>query len=227
MLCSNCHEKIKPVVAVDIDGTLGDYHSHFLHFASLYLGRQIPTVYDGKPSFKQWFIDAALDGDPVGERVWHDIKLAYRQGAQKRSMPIYPYAADLCDNILEAGAELWLTTTRPYLRLDNIDPDTRHWLNRYHIAYDGMLYDDGKYTRLAEIVGKDRVVAAVDDLPEMYDQAVSAFGWRAPILVRTRWNSRAVAKGLPINLEEVWVLVNNRIKEWRSKHETGTCARGN
>lgn len=220
MRCSSCSREVFPVVAVDIDGTLGDYHGHFINFAELYLGK-LGTVdefatYDGTGSFRKW-CQVMWD---IDERTWNDIKLAYRQGGMKRSMPIFDGAAALCQRIREAGAELWLTTTRPYLRLDNIDPDTREWLRRHDIDYDGLLYDEFKYRRLASIVDRERVVAVVDDLPEMIEAAQREFGWRIPILRKTQFN-RSVAAVEPQGFETMPHLRNeviSRINSWREDH---------
>lgn len=155
----------KPVVALDIDGTLGDYHGHFLAFASAWVGRAMPSAEDinpGLPLHKHMHISKS---------TYRSCKLAYRQGGLKRSMPVYDGAAELCRGIRKAGAEVWICTTRPYLRLDNIDPDTRHWLRRNKIQYDAVLYGERKYADLNRIVGSHRVVATLDDLPEMYEVA--------------------------------------------------------
>lgn len=217
MLCSRCSERVQPVVAVDIDGTLGDYHGHFLRFAQQYLGRgdeQLWT-YRGKPGFRQWFTETYR----VGDQVYRDIKLAYRQGGMKRSMPAYPGAARLCQAVLTEGAELWLTTTRPYLRLDNIDPDTREWLRRNGIKdYTGLVYDDDKYHRLAELVDKRRIVAVVDDLPEMVEQAAVAVHWRVPIQRRTRWNELVAPLGVE-TLDKITTEIILRIRDWNDHYK--------
>jgi len=226
MLCSDCSKPVTPVVAVDIDGTLGDYHGHFIRFARQYLALDNTdwdpmasfhrfADYNGGVPFKQW----ACEAWNIDERTWHDIKLAYRQGAMKRSMPVYDGAARLCQAVKRHGAELWLTTTRPYLRLDNIDPDTRFWLEQHDLAvYDGLLYDELKYARLAEIVDKERVVAVVDDLIEMVEAARSQFGWKVPMLRGNDFN-RAV-KGERYELDQITLELAQRISEWKEKHDT-------
>jgi uncharacterized HAD superfamily protein len=159
----------KPVVALDIDGTLGDYHGHFLKFAEAWFGHDFPSPDEINPGFPlHQFMGVFID-------QYRQCKLAYRQGGLKRSMPCYPGAASLCESIQELGAEVWICTTRPYLRLDNIDPDTREWLARNKIPYDAVLFDridekGSKYAELAEQAG-DRVVAILDDLPEMVASA--------------------------------------------------------
>lgn len=156
-----------PIVALDIDGTLGDYHKHFLRFAEEWLGKCLPDPSEstgGVPLYK-------LMG--VSRATYRQCKLAYRQGGLKRSMPVYPWAEILTWHIRKKGCQVWICTTRPYLRLDNIDPDTRHWLRRNGIQYDGVLFGDHKYRDLAKIVGPDRVIMVVDDLPELLDQAES------------------------------------------------------
>lgn len=156
--------KQKPVVALDIDGTLGDYHGHFTRFAEQWVGRRMPDPTqntDGVPLYK-WL--------GMSKATYRQCKLAYRQGGLKRSMPCYDGSAEVVRHIRRRGAEVWICTTRPYLRLDTIDPDTRHWLRRNKIQYDGVLFGEHKYRRLHSIVG-DNVMFVVDDLPEMIEQA--------------------------------------------------------
>lgn len=155
-----------PVVALDIDGTLGDYHGHFIRFAEQYLGRELPDPYavtNGIPLYKYLHISKA---------TYRQVKLAYRQGGMKRSMPVYDGAEEITRLIRKMGCQVWICTTRPYLRLDNIDPDTRHWLRvRAKAQYDGVLFGEHKYRDLKHIVG-GRVLFVVDDLPEMLNQAI-------------------------------------------------------
>jgi len=161
----------KPVVALDIDGTLGDYHTNFLTFADMYFQSGCGSWVElskrmDNPGLPLW------EWMGISQRDYRDAKLAYRQGGWKRWMPCYPMAADLTSFIREQGAEVWLCTTRPYLRLDNVDPDTREWLRRNRIQYDALLFDpmhdeDGtKYDELFRQAGS-RVASIVDDLPEM------------------------------------------------------------
>lgn len=167
----------KPVVALDIDGTLGDYHSHFLWFAEQWLGEKMPPANQVNPGMR------LSDFMGIPHNVYQECKLAYRQGGLKRFMPAYKSASELTKNIREAGAEVWICTTRPYLRLDNIDPDTREWLRRNEIEYDAVIFEGaylglheywGKYQELVRQVGRDRIVAAVDDLPEQIEDASKA-----------------------------------------------------
>lgn len=164
-----------PVVALDIDGTLGAYHAHFTRFAAEWTGKEMPSASEptgGVPFHKHLGISRA---------TYRRIKLAYRQGGLKRSMPVYPGAGALTRYIRERGVQVWITTTRPYLSLDNIEPDTRHWLReRAKAQYDQCLFGQHKYRDLVRAVGRDRVVMVLDDLPEMTDQACD-LGLRAYI----------------------------------------------
>lgn len=161
----------KPVVALDIDGTLGDYHKHFLWFAQRYFGKVMPApeaINPGLPLYRHM---------KVRKSDYRECKLAYRQGGMKRWMPAYDGASELTRVIRDQGAEIWICTTRPYLRLENIDPDTREWLRRNDIRYDAVLFDDpsrpqsSKYRELFRQVGNDRVVAVVDDLKDQVREA--------------------------------------------------------
>jgi hypothetical protein len=153
------------VIALDLDGTLGDYHGWFTMFARQWIGRPLPNPADinpGMPFHKHLGMSKA---------TYRQCKLAYRQGGMKRSMPVYPGAADMIREMRHAGAAVWICTTRPYLRLDNIDPDTRHWLRRNGIQYDGVLYGQYKYRDLVDDVGRENVVAVLDDLEALVVQA--------------------------------------------------------
>lgn len=159
---------MKPVVAIDIDGTLGDYHRHFLTFAEQWYGRKMPDPADINPGLPlHKFMETS-------KSTYRECKLAYRQGGLKRSMPVYPNAANMVRNLrARKWCEVWICTTRPYLRLDNIDPDTRHWLRRNGIQFDGVLYGEHKYRDLVSIVGRQRIAAVLDDLPEMCMQSMA------------------------------------------------------
>jgi hypothetical protein len=157
-----------PVIALDIDGTCGDYHAHFTWFIEQWTGRPMPdpAQYTGGVPFHKHL--------GVSRATYNDAKLAYRQGGIKRWMPVYDGIGDFTRYVRGQGVAVWICTTRPYLRLDNIDPDTRHWLTkRAHIQYDAVLYGEHKYRDLVRAVGADRVVVAYDDLPAMIEQAES------------------------------------------------------
>lgn len=226
MKCTNCSQKIKPVVALDIDGTLGDFHGHFIAFAENYLGVEshfsidhvdVWNDYDGSMPFREWFCEEY----EVDERTWRDIKLAYRQGGMKRTMPCFKSSEPLVRYIMGQGAELWLTTSRPAYRLDNIDPDTQEWCRRNRITFDHLLYDDDKYDLLAQMVDTARVVAVLDDLPQMYDAAFAKFGPDVPILVKSTYN-RAIRRNAEINagvLQAAAHAIGHRIYNWKQTHD--------
>ncbi len=85
-------------------------------------------------------------------------------------MPMFPGAQSFVNEILKV-AEVWIATSRPWQRLDNIDPDTIEWLNRNNLHFDGIVYGDDKYELLANAVEKDRIVGVVDDLTEQLKKA--------------------------------------------------------
>lgn len=158
----------KPIVATDLDGTLGNWHAHFLEFAAHWTGKPMPPADEINPGLRlHKFMGIRL-------AEYRACKLAFRQGGYKRWMPLYPGAAELNQSIRKAGAEHWITTTRPYNRLDNIDPDTQENLKRNGIKVDGLLYGEDKYRELRRQV-PGRVVSIVDDLPEMVEAAMKAF----------------------------------------------------
>lgn len=155
----------RPVVALDIDGTLGDYHGHFLKFAEGWLGCSLNDPTDINPGLPLWEFMG------IHETTYRKIKLAYRQGGMKRSMPAYSGVEKLSHLVHNAEADLWICTTRPYMKHDSIDEDTQEWLRRARVDFDGIIYDNvgmkgSKYRELNRQVG-ERVAAVVDDLPDM------------------------------------------------------------
>lgn len=210
----------KPVVALDIDGTLGDYHGHFLAFATGWFGCTFPDPKTINPGLPLW------EFMHVSKAKYRECKLAYRQGGLKRTMPAYAGAAELAEAIRGAGAEVWICTTRPYLRLDNIDPDTREWLDRNRIAYDAVLFDtlDGekgsKYAELKRQAG-DRVCSIVEDLPEYLDLARREWpagnGGFPGMYLRDQPYNRHVERPRCFNLYEVQQAVLLDIKMWREQ----------
>lgn len=165
MRCEACHKRsVKPVVALDIDGTLAEYHMTFANMARLYWDLPQPVgAWDGDGEFEDWL--------GLTKEQYREAKLAYRQGGNKRWLPAYPGVRELVESLRAAGAEIWVCTTRPWQRLDNIDPDTREWCRRNGVAYDGMLYGESKYEQLVEAVHPERVMGVVDDLADYLRQA--------------------------------------------------------
>lgn len=151
---------------IDIDGTLGDYHGHFLRFAEGWLGYpQFPYTAGASgsiPLYKHM---------GVSKTTYRQIKLAYRRGGLKRSMPVYEGAAEMVSSLRKREAVIVICTTRPYLQLENIEPDTREFLRRNKIPHDHILSGEHKYRNLKAIYGKSAIVSVLDDLPEMCEQA--------------------------------------------------------
>jgi len=215
MLCTQCSRPITPVVACDIDGTLGDYHGHFINFAQQYLQRKLPSA-EGYQSNRRF---AEYLGISLPE--YRTIKLAYRQGGMKRSMPLFPGSLSLLRAIQESGCELWLTTTRPYLRLDGIDPDTRFWLERHNIHSSGLLYDEDKYERLVKTIDRERVVLVIDDLTEQIASATTQYGRERVVLYANQHNSW-VSPFLRYTHRQLERVVEERVAKWRQAHVSGT-----
>lgn len=210
MKCRNCHHEVRPVVAIDIDGTLGEYHDHFIKFARGYFDRYLPANYDGSVELHEWLGLSLAD--------YREAKLAYRQGGLKRTMPLKAYATDLIHHMqamrTSGIVELFITTTRPYLRLDQTDPDTRFWLDKNKIPYDGLLYHDDKYQRLGEIVDPETVVAVLDDLPQQYDSAAQMFGSNVPIMAAGSNNKAVRRPNVAPDLRRAVTMIQERVGAW-------------
>jgi hypothetical protein len=201
-------------VAIDIDGTLGDYHLHFIRFLEGYYGRPFPYGWEGNGDWEAFL--------GLSRQEYRDAKLAYRQGGGKRTMPAHRGAKALADACRQAGAEIWITTTRPWMRLDNIDPDTREWLSRNQIPYDHILYDEGKYPQLAMLVDPGRVVFVLDDLTAQYQAASFVFGEANTFLRVARHNAywrRILDYNNLLDLTVATKVATGRVKDWYHQQE--------
>jgi hypothetical protein len=197
-------------VALDIDGTSGDYHGHFTWFAELYTGKKMPDpkAYTGGVPFHKHL--------GVSRSTYNTMKLAYRQGGFKRSMPAYEGIGEFTRHVRRSNVQLWICTTRPYLRLDNIDPDTRHWLRRNGLQHDAVLYGPHKYRDLVRAVGAGRVLLVIDDLPAMLEQA-AGLGLTSVLRSQpynTYWDS--IGKAHRVDSVDGYRKVFDHYLEWRA-----------
>lgn len=167
MQCSDCSKAVLPIVAVDIDGTLAQYHEPFGQFVSRYFNTAPQGPWDGEGDYE--------DHLGLDRRRFNEAKLAYRQGGNKRFAPLISGADVFMRKLAKLPVEVWITTTRPWNRLDNIDPDTQEWLARHEMPYTHLMYDEEKYTVLAKMVDPARVVLVVDDLLPMCQSAMTTF----------------------------------------------------
>lgn len=213
MMRTSPEQILRPVVALDIDGTLGYYHEHFYRYAQLFLQRELPTEWDGEAPF--W------KSCGVSKTTYREMKLGYRQGRMKRSMPVVEGAYELTRDVRAAGAEVWVCTTRPYLRLDNIDPDTRWWLRHNRIQYDGVLFGENKYRDLARMVGSERVLGVLDDDPEQTTKALRA-GLPSVYLIDRTYNRGEISghcRGWRFSeLSDARLEFVESCQEWRRTH---------
>lgn len=215
---------MKPVVALDIDGTLVDYHSHFIAFARQYFPlreRAEGWCYDARLPFHKFL--------GVSKEKYRQCKMAYRRGEQKRSVPLlplpYPQADDLTRQVRSWGCDIWLCTTRPYLAYDAIDSATRHNLKRNGVHYNGIIWGERKYHELVRTVGRGRVVGVLDDLPEMCLQA-ERLKLRTGFAVRphnvNQWSTLRMAEGYQGisevgTHEDTLALLRGWLDSWRAE----------
>lgn len=159
------YRQLPPIVALDIDGTIGVYHEHFRQFASEWVGRSLPGGYDGSIPFHKWL--------GLSKATYRQAKLAYRRGGIKRSMPHYTGSREFSVAVRRAGALVFVCTTRPFLAYDNIEPDTVHNLRRHGVQHDYLLSGEHKYRDLCKTVNKKQIVMVLEDQDDMLSQALS------------------------------------------------------
>lgn len=224
-LCSECSSKVNPVVAIDIDGTLSEYHRHLAHHIRLYFGLSrgpVTNDWDGRGNYEDWL--------GISHDQYREAKLAFRQGGFKRWSPVMPGVGELLSSINRlkrtVGLEVWITTTRPWNRLDSTDPDTRFWLDRHFPVYDHLLYHDHKYPELRRILGgAERVVAVVEDLPSMWEESCEAFGKEVSHMINRphngRYRSERSIQGMS-SLIEFGELLEKEVVLWHNQIATGS-----
>lgn len=215
---------MKPVVALDLDGTLLDYYPHFLRFAALYFGHDPDD--DGYLAFDGRIAMAKHLG--VSKQRYRECKLAYRRGQMKRSLPPlpapYPQISELTHTVRRWGADIWFCTTRPYLSHDMVDDATRHNLRRNGAVYQGLIWGEHKYRELARVVGGDRVAVVLDDLPEQCRRA-EALG--LPVVFARRPHNAEQFRALGgtkgtgwmwvDHHEETLVVIRTHLEKWKAQ----------
>lgn len=208
------HNGDGPVVGLDVDGTLGDYHGWFLRFAELWLGREMPdpaTINPGLPLHK--FMRTS-------KSTYRKIKLAYREGGMKRSMPCYTGARELTVALRDQfKAEVWICTSRPYLAHGPIEGDTKHWLRRNGVQYDHVVWGEHKYRTLRRLAG-NRVVGVLEDLPVMAEQAIAC---GIPVLLRDQpynrwWDPDQILASRVADLSVAMDAFSNLFDKWKANH---------
>jgi len=211
ILCTSCHRPVRPVVAVDIDGTLADYHFALTRFACRYWNKGIPLrAWKGDGNFEDYL--------GLTQAEYREAKLAYRQGGYKRMASLQPGALQFMARMATLDCELWIATTRPWSKLDNVDPDTKFWLARHNIVYDHLLFHDEKYRQLAEIVGADRVVAVVEDLPEQLDSAHTYLPEAKALMIARYHNfERRADYDTHMDFGTVFNVIRKEVEEWGSQ----------
>ena len=209
-LCSECRREVLPVVAVDVDGNLTKYHREIQRHCERYWGltpRSDMEDWHGEGNFEDWL--------GITQAQYREAKLAFRQGGFKRWARPHAGAVEFMYWLAEQDVEIWITTTRPWNRLDNVDPDTRWWLDHNIPRYDHLLYHDHKYLELAKIVDPSRMLVVVDDLPEMVYEAQEAFGHHAAVLMKRPHNEWAVPGNINVvsNFEMLQLYIHLRAPE--------------
>lgn len=172
----------RPIVGLDIDGTIGCFHDHFLNFAEGWFGKTFLRGYDGSEPLHRWM--------GVSKDRYRQCKMAYRKGGLKRSMPVIDGAKEFSQKVRAAGAMIIICTTRPFLMLDNVDPDTREWLRRNGIQHDMIIHGEHKYRDLSRVAAPGVVIMVHEDLVPLADQAYE-LGLRPVLAVRAHNRTQA------------------------------------
>lgn len=216
MKCTECSGVVRPIMVWDIDGTLTRYHSDLGEFLVRYYNLPYALMragaeWDGEGNFEDQF--------GLTQTEYRAGKLAFRQGGHKRVATTWQDGGLMAvQELAERGVETWYATTRPWARLDNVDPDTKFWIKRHHLPIDGILFDDDKYeTLIANHVDPERIIGIVEDLPEQYD-AADRLGLPVMQVARAHNSGRSGNRPRRGNMRQVrqWALQN--LQDWNELH---------
>lgn len=206
-LYDQSREALRPVFGLDIDGTLGAYHEHFTNFASSWLGRDLPPP-------EEFSYGSFASHLGLSKTTYRKIKLAYRRGGLKRSMPVLLGAGDLASSLRKRGALVVLCTTRPYLSLENIDEDTRHWARRNKIEHDLIIWGEHKYRDLARF--GTRIVGVLEDEPQLI---LGAESLGLPVMVHSRpYNSEFAFPRVRGDLATASRIMHSWLDKWEGEY---------
>lgn len=154
-----------PIVALDVDGVLADYHGHLHWFAELYLQRKVPLDW-GTANGE---FDKAMH---LTKEEYRQIKLCYVHSGLRRAMPLKDsLASSLCREVRRSGCQLWLCASKPWKQTLPVDHDLMFWLDLHRIEADAILFGDNKYEQLVT-AAQAPIICAVDDLPEQVERAI-------------------------------------------------------
>lgn len=213
-----------PVIALDIDGTIARYHDHFQWFCETiyWPGRRLRCEWDELERFGDFA--EALGLDRASE--YRPAKLAYRQGGLKRCIPAYGSVRHNVQFLRQSGIQVWITTTRPFNRLDNIDPDTQYWLGNNTGRVDGVIFGEDKYADLVDIVGRERILGVFDDLPENVERA-AGLGLKAALRMGEHnawWVDKVWSKTWGVNIFSETEQIQELSIDWKRAHAVSAGA---
>jgi hypothetical protein len=108
-------------------------------------------------------------------------------------------------------------TTRPFLSLEDVEPDTVHNLKRHGVQFDYILHGENKYRDLVKLVDPARIVMVLEDQDDMLAQAASL---SLPAVRRvTLWNMGSPLHWTPEvhSLKDAEQLALNRMANYSSE----------
>lgn len=126
--------KDEKVVAIDIDGVLGEYPYWFLKFIFDKTGYNLNSLYEAKAQF--------------GTIKYEELKSSYRQSGYKATMPASKNASEFTHLLHKKGYKVIILTARPYKEYYTIYPDTLNFLKNNEIYFDAIVWDKEKHLKI-------------------------------------------------------------------------------
>jgi len=157
--------KYEKVCAVDLDGVLGVYPDHWLK----YLNEKTNSNYET-------LSEAKINIDLI---TYANIKEEYRLSGSKIDIPMIEGAKEFLLKLKENGYMIVILTSRPYKKYFRIFSDTLHWLKKYDLVYDSIIFDANKNMRILQEI--PNLEFMVEDRIK-YANSVAAAGYKCYLM---------------------------------------------
>jgi hypothetical protein len=120
----------KKCVALDIDGVLLDWETHFLKYANKKLHKHYTHTKD------------------IPTMDYTKVKHEYRDSGAKKNIKAFYDASEFTKKLKKLGYSIVLITSRPYKEYLRIYSDTLFSLKKNDILYDAVYWDEKKHIKI-------------------------------------------------------------------------------
>lgn len=130
-------EENKKICYLDLDGVLNNYPKCWLNF--------LWENYPDRKFIREYINDLNKIKHQIPYQVYKDLKWEYRESGYKENIPADTNAEMLCAKLNSMGFHICIITSRPIKEHPSLFKQTVNWLNKNHIYYDDLIFDEDKH----------------------------------------------------------------------------------